>query len=284
MTMRDAWAAYERDVARFPVWSPAEEREAGARLVAARESGNAFAERREINRFVNHNQRLVLSVALRFRTGPLPLLDLVQEGNLGLIHGAEKFDPSRGYRFSTYATWWIRQAITRALNNDGATIRVPVHMAETVAKVRRARARFLAATGREPSERDLAAMARKPVGKVRAVDALPGRPASLDAPIGEDGPTWLDATASSVASPLDAALANERASVARRLLSTLDPREREVLGRRLGDGEETPADIGEDWGLSRERIRQIQTGALDRLRATAARDSARARTRRSAGG
>jgi RNA polymerase primary sigma factor len=224
------------------------------------------------DRFMESNLRLVISIACKYRRPPsISFGDLIQEGNFGLARAIEKFDWRRGYKFSTYATWWIKQAITRALADKGRTIRLPVHLVETLARIR-AKARLLAdEAGREPSAEELAAALRMKPEQVRLAleAALPVY--SLDAPLDPDGDQTLGDTVECRCAPSqeDEAQSQELDAAAEAVLATLSPREELVIRKRFGigcDGEHTLEEIGGLLGVTRERIRQIETRALKKLR------------------
>jgi RNA polymerase primary sigma factor len=215
------------------------------------------------------NLRLVISIAKRYRHSGLPLHDLVQEGNLGLLKAIDRFQYRRGFKFSTYATWWIRQAITRAIADRGRTIRMPVHIVERLNKISRVQRTLTARLGRDPSPEELARHTRIPASKIRFVLEAARQPASLESPIGENtalGEVLADPAATSPVSDL---LAEDLSTQVGHALARLNPREREIVRLRfgIGDGEtQTLEAIGERLGLTRERIRQLEVQALRKLR------------------
>jgi RNA polymerase primary sigma factor len=239
--------------------------ERGAARVARR-----LAALRGIKReLMEANLRLVVSIARRYRHSGMPLLDLVQEGNLGLIKAVDRYQYRRGFKFSTYATWWIRQAITRAIADTGRTIRLPVHLVESLNQVAVARRGLARELGRDPTLKELAARARMTTDKIVLLSRAAVPPASLDAPIGEDTVLAHVLPDTGAASPEATLLAQDTARLAAAALNELSEREREIIRRRFGIGntrEHTLDEIGRELGLSRERIRQIEKQALGRLR------------------
>jgi RNA polymerase primary sigma factor len=271
-TTDDVFGLYLREIGRERLLTPDEE----LRLAARVRRGDKAAR----ERMITANLRLVVKMATDYTNLGLPLLDLVSEGNIGLMKAVERFDPAKGGKLSTYAGWWIKQSIKRALANQGKLIRVPVHHGDKMAKLRRLAEHLTADLGREPSDEELADEVGLTAAKVATLKGSVLRPASLDAPVGSgDGETLFgelleDEQAEDPAAELEEK--DLRANLGG-WLKALTPRERDIMKWRYGLGgarEKTLEDIGRKYGITRERIRQIQVGALRKLRGLMVREGA----------
>jgi RNA polymerase primary sigma factor len=266
----DAVRVYLRSIGRVPLLT----REGEVRLAKRVEQNDMAAK----NSLIEANLRLVVSIAKRYTGRGLTLLDLIQEGNLGLIRAVEKFDWRRGFKFSTYATWWIRQAITRALADQSRTIRIPVHMVERMNRVARAKRQFMQQNNRDPSPEELGVLVEMPAKKVEEILKLGQEPVSLEAPVGsEEGDASLgDFIEDSVLDrPLEVVANRIRDVDLQHVLDTLPWRERRIIELRYGLGAEDPMtleDIGKVVGVTRERVRQIESKTLAMLKATGGAD------------
>jgi|SRR5579884_3706749 len=260
----DALHLFLKEIGRVPLLTAAEEVELAKRI----ERGD----RRAKQAMVEANLRLVVSIAKRYRNQGLPFLDLIQEGTIGLVRAAEKFDWRRGYKFSTYATWWIRQAVARALADKGRTIRMPVHVVEKLNKIVRAERKLRSELGREPTPAEIAGDVALPVGEVEQILRSSQAPVSLEKPVGDEDESELGhfLPDENVPQPDEAADGLLRRELLRRVLGTLSQRERRVLELRYGlDGEQprTLDEVGRAFNVTRERIRQIENQCLKKLRA-----------------
>ena len=255
---------YLKEIGKVALLSGDEEIELAKRI----ENGDEEAKRR----LAEANLRLVVSIAKKYVGRGMLFLDLIQEGNLGLLKAVEKFDYRKGYKFSTYATWWIRQAITRAIADQARTIRIPVHMVETINKLIRVSRQLLQELGREPTDDELAAEMQMPVEKVRETRKIAQEPVSLETPIGEEEDSHLGdfIPDDDIPAPADAAAFSLLKEQLNEVLNTLNERERDVLRLRFGlvDGKaRTLEEVGSQFNVTRERIRQIEAKALRKLRA-----------------
>ena len=282
---------YLTDIGQYPLLTKEGEVRLAQQIEAGVEAGTALAgtvdslsptRKRELKRnlkrgddarrtFVQSNLRLVVSIAKKYQASGLPLLDLIQEGNLGLMHAVEKFDWRKGFKFSTYATWWIRQAITRGIANTGRTIRLPVHAGDTLARLQKARSRLELKLGRQATLSELSAEVEMSEEKVTEALRFAAEPLSLSEPLREDGDAELGDVVEdrSAESPFEVAATSLLPEEISRLLAPLDTREREILKLRFGldRGEpRTLEEVGEHFNLTRERIRQIEARAMSKLR------------------
>ena len=261
--MDDPVKVYLKEIGRVPLLTPEEEIELAIRIADNDEKAK--------KRLAEANLRLVVSIAKRYVGRGMQFLDLIQEGNLGLIKAVDKFDYTKGFKFSTYATWWIRQAITRAIADQARTIRIPVHMVETISKVKKVSSQLLHETGHDPSAEEIAEKLNMPAERVREIMRIAQDPVSLETPIGEEEDSHLgdfipddDAPA-----PADAASLMLLKEQLNDVLSTLTDREAKLLRLRFGleDGRSrTLEEVGKEFDVTRERIRQIEAKALRKLR------------------
>ena len=263
VSIEDPVRMYLKEIGKVPLLSAEEEIELAKRM----ENGDQNAKKR----LAEANLRLVVSIAKRYVGRGMLFLDLIQEGNLGLIKAVEKFDYRKGYKFSTYATWWIRQAITRAIADQARTIRIPVHMVETINKLIRVSRQLLQELGREPSPEEIAAEMDMPVERVREIFKISQEPVSMETPIGEEEDSHLGdfIEDDNVPAPAEAAAFTLLKEQLDEVLSTLTDREQKVLRLRFGleDGRaRTLEEVGKEFKVTRERIRQIEAKALRKLR------------------
>ena len=263
VSIEDPVRMYLKEIGKVPLLSADEEVELAKRM----EEGDSDAKKR----LAEANLRLVVSIAKRYVGRGMLFLDLIQEGNLGLIKAVEKFDYRKGYKFSTYATWWIRQAITRAIADQARTIRIPVHMVETINKLIRVQRQLLQELGREPYPEEIAKEMQLPVERVREIQKISQEPVSLETPIGEEEDSHLGdfIQDDNVPVPAEAAAFTLLREQLSEVLDTLTEREQKVLRLRFGldDGRaRTLEEVGKEFDVTRERIRQIEAKALRKLR------------------
>ena len=260
--MDDPVKVYLKEIGRIPLLTAEEEIELAMKIADDDENAK--------KRLAEANLRLVVSIAKRYVGRGMQFLDLIQEGNLGLIKAVDKFDYTKGFKFSTYATWWIRQAITRAIADQARTIRIPVHMVETINKVKKAQSQLLHLNGHEATPEEIADYLELPVDKVREIIRVSQEPVSLETPIGEEEDSHLgDIPDDDALAPADAASMSLLKEQLAEVLKTLTPREEKVLKLRFGleDGNpKTLEEVGKEFNVTRERIRQIEAKALRKLR------------------
>ncbi len=260
----DSVKMYLREIGRVPLLNAKQEIELARKI----KEGDITAKRK----LVRHNLRLVVSIAKKYINRGLPFLDLIQEGNLGLIRAAEKFDPERGYKFSTYATWWVRQGITRSLSDKSRTIRVPVHMVETINKFKKIARKLGQELNRRPTEEELAEVMEVPITKIKEIVAAMRTPVSLESPINNEDDGKLEdfiADPNQSVKPELAATENLLADDILRVLDTLTQKEKAVIQLRFGidSGQErTLEEVGRMLRITRERVRQLEFRALKKLR------------------
>jgi RNA polymerase primary sigma factor len=260
----DTLQLYLQEIGQVKLITPKEE------IVLARRIKKGDAQARE--QMIKANLRLVVKIARDYDGLGLPLLDLINEGNIGLMKGVERFKPNKGAKLSTYASWWIKQAIKRALANQSKTIRLPVHVVDKVAHIRRAEMKLRDALGHDPTDEEIAADVQINPRSVQLYREAARAPVSLDAPLGDDEPNLIGEIVpdTNAAAPFDHLVRESDTALVEELVKTLPQRERTILGLRFGLNEQTPRtleEIGQQFNLTRERIRQLQEEALKKLRA-----------------
>ena len=261
--VEDSTRFYLKEISKIPLLTFEEEKALAIRI--------ANSDEEAVEEMVLHNLRLVVMVAKKYKGCGLPLLDLIQEGNTGLIEGAKKFDLSKGYRFSTYATWWIRQKIGRALSNQSRNIRIPAHIAELTSKIKRAYGPLTQQLGRTPTEEEVAEYIGSDVDKVRVALDMSQATASLDVPVGEDDDATIGDLQpdNNAVNPYYNLVAEANKEIINSVFDTLGEREANILKLRFGidtDHPHTLAEVGEIIGVTRERVRQLEVKALIKLR------------------
>jgi RNA polymerase primary sigma factor len=259
---------YLTQIENIPLLTPNEEIELAQKVQGTDETAQETAR----HRMIRSNLRLVISIAKRYANMGLSFSDLVEEGNIGLMRAVEKFNPERGYRFSTYASWWIKQAIMRALSNQGKTIRIPVYMYEIISRWRKVRDGLTQKLNRAPTRREIAEVMEVPVRKIKEIENIAGKPSSLNAPVSLDGTAELidlieDDSSHAPDAQIGEALKNERIQ---KVLTHLEEREQRILVLRFGLGDEEPhtlEEVAQQFAITRERVRQIEAVALQKIRA-----------------
>ena len=262
-TNDSAMKVYLREIGRIPLLTPEQEIELAEKIRAGDRDARTV--------MINSNLRLVVTIAQDYANRGLPLLDLIAEGNIGLMTAVDRFEPSKGAKLSTYAAWWIRQSIKRALSNQSKTIRLPVHLGDKIAKIHRVAFQMSQDLGRDPTDEELAEETGIARGKVSQLKTVAIRPASLDAPISEDDLTEFGETVGDedASTPFESLRDKDLHDRVGRLLEVLDDREKKIISQRFGfDGrkQKTLEEVGEKLGVTRERIRQLQNSALLKLR------------------
>lgn len=261
--VEDSTRFYLKEISKIPLLTFEEEKALAIRI--------ANGDEEAVEEMVLHNLRLVVMVAKKYKGCGLSLLDLIQEGNTGLIEGAKKFDLSKGYRFSTYATWWIRQKIGRALSNQSRNIRIPAHIAELTSKIKRAYGPLTQQLGRTPTEEEVAEYIGSDVDKVRVALDMSQATTSLDVPVGEDDDATIGDLQpdNNAVNPYHNLVADANKEIINSVFDTLDEREANILKLRFGidtDHPHTLAEVGEIIGVTRERVRQLEVKALRKMR------------------
>ena len=262
---KDTIKIYLQEIGKTPLLKPSEEVE----LATLIQQGDKDAR----EHMIKANLRLVVKIAQDYSGFGLPLLDLISEGNIGLVKAVERFDPNKGGKLSTYAAWWIKQSIKRALANQSKTIRLPVHLVDKIARIRRVTAELEEALGRTPTEEEVAYELEMPVNKVAHLKSVSVRPASLEAPVGDsDGTEFGDLIGDeSAINPFESLQHKSQTNDLNRLVDELEPREAEIIRLRFGLNGEAPMtleEVGERFGVTRERVRQLQNMSLSRMRKT----------------